>query len=97
MAASHTAELIDRQVVVFACNLAGDSPAPDARIWQKCSANRAALRRQFHIAPAEFAVVLVGKDGGEKKRWRQPVTFEQLRDTIDAMPMRQDEMRRPRN
>ena len=53
------------------------------------------LRKRFLIRPSDFVVILVGKDGGEKRRWTAPVRFEELRDTIDAMPMRQDEMRHP--
>ncbi len=51
-----------------------------------------AARRKFHIGAREFVVVLVGKDGGEKLRSSEPISFEQLRSAIDAMPMRQDEM-----
>lgn len=51
------------------------------------------LRRAFGIARAEFAVVLLGKDGGEKKRFKRPVTPDELFALIDQMPMRQREMR----
>ncbi len=54
-----------------------------------------ALRRQVR-APAGFAVVLVGKDGGVKLRQSSPVPFKELAATVDAMPMRQDEMRKAR-
>jgi hypothetical protein len=50
-------------------------------------------RRRFHIHPNDFTVILLGKDGGEKLRSRHPISLETLRSTIDAMPMRQDEMR----
>ena len=40
-----------------------------------------------------FEAVLVGKDGGEKLRSPEPLTPERLFETIDAMPMRQQEMR----
>jgi hypothetical protein len=52
-----------------------------------------AARRRFHVARDEFVVILVGKDGGEKLRSKEPFSAETLRTTIDAMPMRQDEMR----
>ncbi len=51
-----------------------------------------AARERFHVAPSEFAVILVGKDGGEKYRSRVPVTIEKLDALIDAMPMRQQEV-----
>lgn len=52
------------------------------------------LRHRFHIAASEFAVVLVGKDGTEKLRTTEPITIVALNRTIDAMPGRQDEMRK---
>lgn len=41
-----------------------------------------------------FEVILIGKDGGVKKRKTELMTTEELFGTIDAMPMRQSEMRR---
>lgn len=55
------------------------------------------LRHRFHVLPEQFVVILVGKDGGEKLRRHSPLTAEQLEQTIDAMPMRKDEMRRRSN
>lgn len=52
------------------------------------------LRRAYGVAPCEFTVVLMGKDGGEKWRQRHPVTEAALFATIDAMPMRRNEMSR---
>lgn len=48
---------------------------------------------QFDVPPDSFRVILVGKDGTEKRRNAQPVTVRSVFDTIDAMPMRQREMR----
>ena len=50
-------------------------------------------RHRFQVAPEAFAVVLLGKDGGEKLRAVAPVSIDRLNQTIDAMPMRKDEMR----
>jgi hypothetical protein len=50
-------------------------------------------RRRFRVAPADFVVILIGKDGGEKLRSSKPLRIETLRETIDAMPKRQEEMR----
>jgi hypothetical protein len=58
---------------------------------------QAAARRRFHIAPSSFTVILLGKDGGEKLRSHKPLTLKKLNDTIDAMPMRQEEMRARRS
>lgn len=51
------------------------------------------LRAEHGVSVVEFAVLLIGKDGGEKLRRDAPVTADTLFDTIDAMPMRQQEMR----
>lgn len=40
-----------------------------------------------------FATLLVGNDGTVKKYWVAPVSAEGLFEIIDAMPMRQQEMR----
>ena len=50
-------------------------------------------RQRFQIAPEAFAAILVGKDGGEKLRVFAPVSMDRLNRTIDAMPMRKDEMK----
>jgi hypothetical protein len=51
------------------------------------------LRRRFGIASEQFAVILVGKDGTEKQRSSTPIELAELFGIIDAMPMRQQEMR----
>lgn len=65
----------------------GDAPQPltDAAVER--------LYDQFDVPTDAFRVVLVGKDGTEKRRNAQPVTARSVFDTIDAMPMRQREMR----
>lgn len=50
-------------------------------------------RRRFHVAANEFAVILVGKDGGEKLRSSTPLSWQRISSTVDSMPMRKDEMR----
>lgn len=53
----------------------------------------AALRRAFGV-PAEtpFAVILIGKDGSEKRRSEEPLPASAFFDQIDAMPMRRREI-----
>jgi len=51
------------------------------------------LYDRFDVPADAFRVVLVGKDGTEKRRDAGPVTARSVFDTIDAMPMRQREMR----
>lgn len=50
------------------------------------------LRERFDVDASDFAVVLVGKDGGEKLRSEQPIALSEVFAVIDAMPMRQREM-----
>jgi hypothetical protein len=56
------------------------------------SADARALRRRFGVPDEAFRAILVGKDGGAKLSAAQPISSEQLFDTIDAMPMRRSEM-----
>ncbi|MEM1164222.1 MAG: DUF4174 domain-containing protein, partial [Pseudomonadota bacterium] len=51
-----------------------------------------ALRERFR--PADFTVILVGKDGGEKFRRNGLVDPDELNALIDTMPMRLQEMSR---
>lgn len=55
------------------------------------------LCRSLGCEPGAFAAVLVGKDGGAKLRSSEPLGADRLVPVIDAMPMRQDEARRPRS
>lgn len=57
------------------------------------SPQAAALRARFSL-DHEFKAVLVGKDGGDKLASSEPLGAEQLFPLIDAMPMRQEEMKR---
>lgn len=59
------------------------------------AADQPALYQKYKVAAADpFVLVLVGKDGGEKFRSLKPATTEALFGIVDAMPMRQSEMRR---
>lgn len=53
----------------------------------------AALRRRLGLPEGAFRAVLVGKDGEAKITAAEPIPPERLFATIDAMPMRRDEMR----
>jgi hypothetical protein len=50
---------------------------------------------RFKLTGTDFALLLIGKDGGEKLRSRKLVSPEALCRLIDSMPMRQQEMRKP--
>jgi hypothetical protein len=42
---------------------------------------------------AGFTAILIGKDGGEKLRSTSSISLQKLYNTIDAMPMRRQEMK----
>ena len=81
--------LYSREVLVIAVPY--NTPAPTDLALTQAGAD--AARKRFHITPADFTVILIGKDGGEKLRSRKPLSFHKLREAIDSMPMRQEEMR----
>jgi len=54
----------------------------------------ARLRTAYGIAPERFAVILIGKDGGEKLRQYRPIPIDALFGVIDRMPMRRSEAQR---
>lgn len=80
----------DRDLKLVQILATGESQV-DGRSISSASADR--LRQQFGITPEECAVILVGKDGTEKQRSQTPIDLAMLFRTIDAMPMRQQEMR----
>ena len=80
--------------------------ARDLVVWQVVYQGAASVNNQvdanltsqsfydyFAVKDQEFTVILLGKDGTEKLRRTQPVTSQGLFSIIDAMPMRQREMR----
>ncbi len=54
----------------------------------------AALRARFDTPPPAFRVILLGKDGHVALDSIGPVPAARIEATIDAMPMRRDEMQR---
>ena len=85
----NAAAVSEHGIVVIA--IPYESPSPTPAMFTVEAAHSARLR--FHVAPTDFTVILIGKDGGEKLRSHKPLTIDQLSNTIDAMPMRQQEMR----
>ncbi len=49
----------------------------------------ASLRQRYGLAPGQFRVLLIGKDGHIALRSARPVAADRLQSIIDAMPMRQ--------
>lgn len=68
-----------------------ETPGAEARPLTDAAVER--LYDRFKVPTDSFRVILVGKDGTEKRRDAEPVTVRSIFDTIDAMPMRQREMR----
>ena len=83
---AHESALAERDMLVFAV-LGNGSLQP---IYGEPPAEKAdALRNAYGVsAKADFAAVLVGKDGGVKWRGDAPADTNQLFALIDAMPMR---------
>ncbi len=92
----HDAGFRDRDLLLLVLTDETDGTVQDAPGAEKRPLTEAAARRlydHFGVPADAFRVVLVGKDGTEKRRDAEPVTVRSVFDTIDAMPMRQREMR----
>lgn len=61
---------------------------------QLTPADQRYAREQLKVPANGFVMLLIGKDGGVKRRETSPLPPAQLFSTIDAMPMRRQEMRR---
>ncbi len=85
----HAAEAQERDLVAIGLPYQNPSPTP----LQLSSDEAEAARRKFHVAPTDFLVILIGKDGGAKLRSTKPLSMNKLSAAIDAMPMRQDEIK----
>jgi len=82
-------DMMDRNLLyvpVLASSASFEAPL-DAPYVEIQPAESSAIRALFGIGRSEFAVVLVGKDGGEKFRSARPVSVLKLDDLVDAMPM----------
>ena len=88
VAASHIDGFRERDLLLV--GLVGSNEAVPSALLS--APDDAAARKRFTIKPGEFTVILIGKDGGEKLRSHQPISWEKLQSTIDSMPMRKDEM-----
>lgn len=85
-----TAGIRDRNLKLVEVLGTGESQIDGQSITPASAEN---LRRQFGVTAEEFVVILIGKDGTQKQRSQTPVDLAMLFHTIDAMPMRQQEMR----
>lgn len=81
-----SSERLDRDVIVIAV-------WPDRVEGSDLSVNADMLRARYGIAQGTFAVLLIGKDTGVKRRSDTVIDPNLLFAQIDSMPMRQREMR----
>jgi hypothetical protein len=98
--------LLDQQVAVLQANTAGFKDR-DLVTWVLIDQERVTIDGEvkphlptnrfyeyFGVDSKDFTVILLGKDGGEKLRLtNQILSSDKLFSVIDAMPMRQQEMR----
>ncbi len=92
---AHATELRSRDLLYVPIVPEGhNQPIPGSRVHTASLSEDelAAMRHHFKVEPAEFLVILIGKDGGEKLNSRTPVAVDQLKQLIDSMPMRKSEM-----
>lgn len=87
-------EVTDRDLVFYKIFSDGGS-TPDGKTLS--SGKALAFRKNYVINRYEFICILVGKDGTEKLRKREPVSLQELFELIDRMPMRRREIRKLRN
>lgn len=85
------AEVTDRHLVFYQI-FTENGRSPDGKALEKSTVK--ATRRHMDVAEGAWVLVLIGKDGTEKKRWTRVTPPEEIFALIDAMPMRRAEMRR---
>ncbi len=88
--ASHACELRDRELIVGHFPVFGDARLGDRALSPESAAR---IRKEFRVKFGDFAVILVGKDGLEKRRDTEVPELDTLFSLIDTMPMRRAEMR----
>ncbi|MBW4671995.1 MAG: DUF4174 domain-containing protein [Cyanomargarita calcarea GSE-NOS-MK-12-04C] len=84
------AAFLDRDLVLVQVLATGESYANGQKIDENSAVE---LRDRFDVSKNNFRVILVGKDGGAKRQDTVPVKAKAIFNEIDAMPMRQEEMR----
>ena len=84
-------EVKDRDLLVFYVLERGESRLDKERLTPD---QALFLKKRLSVPPGRFTIILIGKDGGEKIRQESPVDLKEIFATIDAMPMRQQEMKK---
>ncbi|XAW88093.1 DUF4174 domain-containing protein [Vibrio sp. CDRSL-10 TSBA] len=86
----HQCELTERDVVTIIITEDGYSQPG----WLKHEFDLQDIMLAYRVPSGRHTAVLVGKDGSEKMRWGKTTDWDALKQTIDAMPMRRQEMAR---
>lgn len=91
---ARSGELAERDVVVITCLGTRDGHAvePGGGDQMLTVEDVEALRLSFRVELNDFAIILIGKDGTEKRRDSEAVSLDTIFEQIDAMPMRREEM-----
>jgi hypothetical protein len=88
--AAHQAGMDDRDLIVFTITgSSGKGPGGNLQ-----DSEIVYLKEKYEPAKP-YSIILIGKDGGEKLRSDDVLSIKKLFNTIDAMPMRQSEMKKP--
>ncbi|WP_114766982.1 DUF4174 domain-containing protein [Vibrio rhodolitus] len=61
--------------------------------WVEQQFDLGMLFNLYRVDPTQHTAILIGKDGGEKLRWGKTTDWNEVKQTIDSMPMRQKEMK----
>lgn len=89
------AELEDRDLLICQLVEKGKSHIGDQVL---APASVQALRKKYRVQEKEATLILIGKDGGEKRRQiGSEIDLKALFPLIDGMPMRRQEMREKKN
>ncbi len=83
-------EMADRELTTVLAPARGEGRIDDRPIAR---AKVDAIRARFRVGAEDFAIILVGKDGGEKLRLAEPPALDEVFALIDGMPMRRAEVR----
>jgi hypothetical protein len=92
---AHAAELRSRDLLYVPIVPEGhNQPIPGSRIHTASLSEDelAAMRHHFNVEPAEFLVILIDRNGGEKLSSRTPVAVDRLEQLSDPMPKHKAEM-----
>ncbi|SMO70340.1 DUF4174 domain-containing protein [Gracilimonas mengyeensis] len=87
----HTEGFTERDLKVFYAAPETDLSIHGTHIEQNSAET---ISTKFDLSDSAFTVLLIGKDGTEKLRSDEAISSQKLFKVIDAMPMRQREMKR---